>query len=83
MNITIIGFVRCGFGTSAGASIIERSFAKLSIEYGTVDAIRDCFGIGSWVCLAMMIIILLSNFKSLPRTLVPRIITVAKMLRRH
>lgn len=83
MNITIIGFVRCGFGTSAGAAIIERSFAKLSIEYGTVDAIRDCFGIGSWVCLAMMIIILLSNFKSLPRTLVPRIITVAKMLRRH
>lgn len=81
MNITIIGFVRCGLGSSAGAAIIERGFSRFSIEYGVIDAIRECYGVGALICIGMIILVLLSNFKSAPLKLVPRIISVYRMLK--
>jgi hypothetical protein len=32
INITIVGFVRCGFGTSVGAAIVERVFRITSVK---------------------------------------------------
>lgn len=80
MNITIIGFVRCGLGTSAGAAIMENAFAKLNLEYGMVDAIRESYGAGAQICLVLITLILLSNFKSVPRKLVPKVISVFRMM---
>lgn len=81
MNITIIGFVRCGLGSSAGAAIVERAFAKLTLEYGTLDAVRECYGTGELAAIAMLALVLASNFKSVPRQLVPKIISVYRMMR--
>lgn len=83
MNITIIGFVRCGLGSSAAAGLIENLFAKFSEQYGMVQAIQQCFGIGTWVCLALIGLVLLSNYKAVPKQLVPKMVTVVKMMRRH
>lgn len=82
MNITIIGFVRCGMGSAAGAAIIEHAFAGLSREYGAVDAIRECFGIGAWTMVALMLLIPTSCFKSAPRRLLPKWSTVAIFFRK-
>lgn len=79
MNITIIGFVRCGVGSSAGAAVVERAFAVNTLEYGIVDAVRECFGLGALVCVAALIVILASNFKSVPQQLVPKVISVFRM----
>ncbi|MCM1451445.1 MAG: hypothetical protein NC102_04255 [Clostridium sp.] len=82
-NITIIGFVRCGIGTAAGASIVERLFASNMRQYGIVDAVRETFGVASWVMMAMLVLILASNFKSAPLRLVPKWTTVVGLLRRE
>lgn len=82
MNITIIGFVRCGLGSAAGAALIERAFAVHTLEYGPVEAVRECFGIGALVCVAAMIVILASNFRTVPRQLVPKVFSVFRMLRK-
>lgn len=83
MNITIIGFIRCGLGSAAGAGIVEHSFAKLAKEYGAVDAIRESFGIGAWVLVALLVLILASNFKNTPRQLLPKWSTVVHLLRKE
>ena len=62
MNITILGFIRCGFGTAAGAAVVEHSFAKYAIEYGVVDAVRESYGMAAWSLVVLLIIILASNF---------------------
>lgn len=81
MNITIIGFIRCGLGSSAGAAIVERLFDINNMQYGVADAIRQCYGVGSLICVAAFILILVSNFKAVPRTLVPKVITVFRILK--
>lgn len=80
-NITIIGFVRCGIGTAAGASIIERVFGSYIRQYGMVDAVRETFGVTSWVIFACLIFILATNFKSVPLRLVPKWSMVVGLLR--
>ncbi len=79
MNITIIGFVRCGVGTSAASAIIERFFVWNAGQYTIEDSIRECYGVGVWVCIAMIIMVLLSNFKQVGRQLVPKVITMFKI----
>lgn len=83
MNITIIGFVRCGTGTSAAAAIIERAFAWNADQYHIMDSIRECFGIGVWVCIAMILLVLMSNFKATGTQLVPKIMTMFKVATSH
>ncbi len=80
-NITIIGFIRCGMGTSAGAAIIERAFAAYARKYGPLDAVRECFGLSAWVLLAMLVLILATNLKPAAVTLVPKWSTVLRLLR--
>ena len=81
MNITIIGFVRCGLGSSAGAAIIENTFAKYALEYNVPAAVRECYGVGIWVMFGMLMLILLSNFKSVPLQVWPRTVSIIRWLR--
>lgn len=81
MNITIIGFVRCGMGSAAGAAIVEHMFDINTAQYGIVESIRECYGVGVIVCVASIMLVLLSNFKATPRKLVPKVITVFRMLK--
>lgn len=81
MNITIIGFARCGLGTAAGAGFVENMFAKLSLEYGAVQAVRESFGVSAWVTIGCMVCILATNFKSVPHKLFPKWSTVVRTLK--
>ena len=81
MNITIIGFMRCGPGTAAGAAMVEHAFAKFNLQYGMLDAIRESFGEGAWVLLAVLALILAYNFKSVPIQFLPQWSWVVRMLR--
>lgn len=83
MNITIIGFMRCGLGTAAGAGIVEHWFAKRATEYGLFDAVRESFGLGAWAILAIIVVILASNFKSAPKQLLPKWSTIVAFLRQR
>lgn len=81
MNITIIGFVRCGLGSAAGAGIVENMFAKFSQEYGVICAIRESYGVSAWIAVACIVLILATNFKSVPRKLLPKWSTVVRTLK--
>lgn len=81
MNITLIGFIRCGMGTAVGAGIVENVFAKFSLEYGALAAVRECYGMAAWVAIACIVLILATNFKSVPQTLLPKWSTVVRMLK--
>lgn len=75
MNIAIIGFVRCGFGTAVAAGVVEHIF-KVNIEqYESVEAIKECFGLGVWVCFAMLLLVLFSNYRHIGIKLVPKLFT--------
>jgi len=82
-NITIIGFIRCGLGTAAGAAIVEHSFASFAKQYGPADAVRETFGLSAWVLMGLLALILASNFKSVPRRLLPKWPTVVSLLRKE
>lgn len=82
MNITIIGFVRCGMGSSAGAAFVEHTFAKFSIDYGPLAAIREIYGLGAIMIIFMAVMILLSNYRSIPGKLIPKWSTIVRHLRK-
>lgn len=82
MNITIIGFVRCGVGSSAGAAFVEHTFAKFSIDYGPLAAIREIYGLGTIMIIFMAVMILLSNYRSIPGKLIPKWSTIVRHLRK-
>lgn len=81
MNIAIVGFVRCGFGTAIGSAIIEHCYAAFADQYGALTAVRECYGITAWVGIAVLGLILTSTFKSVPQQLVPTIVSVAKLIK--
>jgi hypothetical protein len=104
MNITIVGFVRCGFGTAIGAAIVERVFRITSAknfmiaaenitsnnindsvmqvyqQQGLLMSLKDAYGAAIFVGIAVMLIILISNYSTTITRFVPRIMSVRRWM---
>jgi hypothetical protein len=104
MNITIIGFVRCGIGSAAGSAIVHRIFsysmtkdfmiASESIDLNTMNAatmefvgtqsllmaLKESYGYLILVGIVMLIIIMLSNYRTTITRFLPRLITVSSWM---
>jgi hypothetical protein len=106
MNITIIGFVRCGLGSSAAGAIAHRIFnrslaknyliASESIDMNSVSdqamqfynthsllmAMKETYGIFVFLGVALLLIVLVSNFRGGIKQFVPRLVAVARWMTR-
>ncbi len=100
MNIAIIGFVRCGVGTAAGAALVHRLFHWSLTKQGMVVsehlvvgtdgrviadamskqplllALQESYGVLIVVGVLLMVIILLSHYRSTMTHFLPRLMAV-------
>ncbi|MCC8118085.1 MAG: hypothetical protein LIP09_04965 [Bacteroidales bacterium] len=106
MNISILGFVRCGPGNAMAAAIVERvyshelaesmgdlssnldlisdhisSYSQFVVTHAMPVAMKETYGHLAIFGVLMLIIVLVSNYKTTIRQLVPRLITVARNIR--
>jgi hypothetical protein len=104
MTITIMGFVRCGFGSSIGTALASRVFAitaakdymiasesitpstisdvtmNIYAHQGLLMAIKDAYGAAIFVGIAMILIVLISNYRTTITRFLPRIMAVRRWM---
>jgi hypothetical protein len=104
MTITIMGFVRCGFGSSIGTALASRIFAitaakdymiasesitpstisdvtmNIYAHQGLLMAIKDAYGAAIFVGIAMILIVLISNYRTTITRFLPRIMAVRRWM---
>jgi hypothetical protein len=104
MNITIIGFMRCGFGTSIGGAFIHRVYHHATTynfmvgsesltanavnpetmaayaQQSLLQAIQDTYAVAAVVGFAVILVVLMSNYRSTITRYVPRLMAVRRWM---